>query len=80
VQTLVGALLPIAGNLNDPAGPNALNVGAALPSKSTLSIWNGTGFTGTSKGTTWGSNFSIGVAQGFFVTPKTATTWTQFLQ
>jgi hypothetical protein len=81
VQTLVGALLPIAGNLNDAAGANALNIGADLPSKSTLSVWNGTSFSGTSKGGTgWGSNFAIGVPQAFFVTPKAATTWTQYLQ
>jgi len=81
VQVCVGALLPIAGNLNDAAGPNALNVGAQLPNKSSLNIWNGTGFTGTSKTSgTWGSNLAIGVGQGFFVTPKTAVTWNQWLQ
>jgi hypothetical protein len=80
-QVLIGALLPIAGSLNDAAGPNALNVGAELPNKSSLNVWNGTGFSGTLKSSgVWGSNFSIGVAQGFFVTPKTAVTWTQYLQ
>jgi hypothetical protein len=80
-QVLIGALLPIAGNLNDAAGPNALNVGAALPNKSTVNIWNGTGFSASVKGSSgWGQNFSIGVGQGFFVVPKTATTWTQYLQ
>jgi hypothetical protein len=80
-QVMIGALLPIAGNLNDPAGANALNIGAQMPNKSSLNIWNGTGYTATSKtGGTWGNNLSIGVAQGFFVTPKTAFTWTQDLQ
>jgi hypothetical protein len=80
-QVMIGALLPIAGNLNDPAGANALNVGAQLPNKSTLSTWNGTGYSGSAKTSgAWGSNLSIGVAQGFFVTPKAAVTWTQYLQ
>jgi hypothetical protein len=78
---MIGALLPIAGNLNDAAGPNALNVGAQIPNKSILSIWNGTAYSATTKTSgSWGSNLSIGVAQGFFVTPKTAVTWNQWLQ
>jgi hypothetical protein len=80
-QVMIGALLPIAGNLNDAAGPNALNVGAQIPNKSILSIWNGTAYSATTKTSgSWGSNLSIGVAQGFFVTPKTAVTWNQWLQ
>jgi len=80
-QVMIGALLPIAGNLNDAAGANSLNVGAQMPNKSSLSIWNGTGYVGTTKSAgSWGSNLSIGVAQGFFVTPKTASTWTHYLQ
>ena len=80
-QVLVGALLPISGNLNDAAGPNALNLGAALPNKSTVSTWNGTAYVGSLKQSgTWTPNQTIGVAAGFFVTPKTATTWTQYLQ
>jgi hypothetical protein len=79
-EVLVGPLLPIAGTLTD-AGANTLNLGGALPNKSVINQFNGTGFTAANKTKgTWNVNLSIPVAGGFFVTPASATTWTQYLQ
>jgi len=81
IQTLAGSVIPFSGALNDAGGPNTLNIGAALPNKSVVQTWNGTAYVPSVKGGgVWGANLSIGVAQGFFVKPFTATTWTQSLQ
>ncbi|HYG21974.1 MAG TPA: hypothetical protein VEH04_04265 [Verrucomicrobiae bacterium] len=78
--SLVGSPVPIAGTLNS-AGPNTLNLGNSLPNKSTIQVWNGTTYVGTSKaGGTWGQNLQIDVAQGFFVNTPVATNWSQTLQ
>jgi len=75
VQTLAGSTIPFSGALND-AGPNTLNLGPSLPNKSTVQTWNGTGYVGSVKAAgTFSPNLSIGVAQGFFVKPFAATTW-----
>jgi len=74
---LVGSTIPYAGDLND----TNLNLGPALANKSQIQVWNGTGFTATSKsGGVWTPNLSLAVAQGFFVDSKTATNWVQTLQ
>jgi hypothetical protein len=78
--SLVGTPVPFAGTLND-AGPNTLNLGASLPNKSNIQVWNGTGYTGSGKaGGTWSVNLSIGVAQGFFVNTPAPANWVQILQ
>lgn len=79
-KSLVGAVIPIAGVLTD-SGANSLNLGVALPNASSISTWNGTGFNGATKAKgSWSSNLSVPVANGFFVTPFSAATWTQYLQ
>jgi len=78
---LVGSVLPVSGTFND-AGTNAFNLNATLPNKSTVQIWNGTGFTPftkTSSGFT-PSNPTYAVGQGFFVSSAAATNWVQTLQ
>jgi len=79
--SLIGSPVPIAGTLAD-SGVNTLNLGNTLPNKSTIQVWNGTGFVGTSKaGGTWGNpGLQIGVAQGFFVNLPSPTNWVQTLQ
>jgi hypothetical protein len=77
---LVGSTLPVAGTFND-VGTNTLNLIATLPNKSSVQIWNGSGFTlypKTSAG--FSPNPTLSVAQGFFVKSATATNWVQTLQ
>ena len=74
---LVGSQIPYSGDLNQTAGTN-LTLGLVLPNKSTVSVWNGTSFTVSTKGSgSWTPNATIGVAQGVFVVAKTATNWVQ---
>src|SRR5262249_21719928 len=47
-NVLGGSVIPFTGNLND-SGPTTLNLNPSLPTKTTLSVWNGTGSTGVSK-------------------------------
>ncbi|MDD5141194.1 MAG: hypothetical protein PHY43_13145 [Verrucomicrobiales bacterium] len=77
---LVGSTLPVSGTFND-VGNNTLNLAATLPNKSTVQLWNGTGFTTygkTSSGFT-PSNPAYTVGQGFFISSAAATNWVQTL-
>ncbi len=79
---LVGSPLPIAGTLTD-AGPDTINLGAVLPNKSVIEVWDPVGQTfnsATKVSGVWNTNFTIGVGQGFFINAKSATNWTQVLQ
>jgi hypothetical protein len=78
--SLVGSAVPYSGNLNDAANTQGLNLGASLPNKSSIQVWNGTGYTGSSKGGgVWNPDLTISVGQGFFVLPAAAATWNQSL-
>jgi hypothetical protein len=77
VITLVGSQIPYATDLNDTN--NTLNL-LALPSKSQIQIWNGSGFTIVNKTTTWSPDQQIGVGQGFFIKAPSTTNWVQTLQ
>jgi hypothetical protein len=78
--SLLGSPVPFSGTITD-AGPNTINLGAALPNKSLVETWNGTGFSGSSKaGGTWSVPLTISAGHGFFVQPASAATWTQTLQ
>ena len=73
---LVGSMVPYAGDLLD----TNLNLGPSLPNKSSIQVWNGSGFTGSSEaGGVWTPNLTFAVGQGFFVNSKTATNWVQTL-
>jgi hypothetical protein len=77
---LVGSTLPVSGTFND-VGTNAFNLIATLPNKSSVQIWNGTGFTFFSKGAAgFSPNPPLSVGQGFFVKSVSATNWVQTLQ
>jgi hypothetical protein len=64
---------PLSAPTND-----VVNLGASLPNKSSIQIWNGTGFTVAGKASgVWDNNFLIPPGTGFFVkTPSTAGTIT----
>jgi hypothetical protein len=80
LKSMIGAVIPMDGTLND-TGPNTINLGGSLPNKSVVNTWNGTAYVPSLKTSgTWSANLTIPIANGFFVTPKTATTWTQGLQ
>jgi hypothetical protein len=74
---LVGSAIPFSGTLS--SNYFGLDV---LPNKSSLQVWNGTGFTGATKGGTpsvWTPDLPIVPAQGFFLQSKTATNWVETL-
>jgi hypothetical protein len=57
-----------------------LNLGPTLPNKSTIQVWNGSGFIGSTKsGGVWSPNLTLSVGQGFFIVSKSATNWVQTL-
>ena len=77
---LVGSTLPVCGNFND-VGTNSFNLNATLPVKSSIQIWNGTGFNLISKTSSgFAGNPPLSVAQGFFVKSASTTNWIQTLQ
>jgi hypothetical protein len=71
---LVGSPIPYAGSLN------STNIGLlGVPAKSTAQFWTGSGYTPSTKGTTWSPDLPIAVGQGFFINSKTAYDWVQTL-
>jgi hypothetical protein len=76
----VNAVIPantlvLVANPLDDGTDTVTSLGANLPNKSQVQIWNGTGYTGTSKGGgVWTANLSIPVGTGFFVKSPTALT------
>ena len=69
-----GQFALVANPLDD--GTNTItSLGAALPNKSSAQIWNGSGFTLSSKGGgVWTSNLFIPPGTGFFVKSPSAVT------
>ena len=64
----------LLSNPLDDGTNTTTSLGQALPNKSTIQIWNGTGFTSSQKaGGGWTPDLSIPVGTGFFVSAKTAT-------
>jgi len=77
---LVGSILPISGNFND-VGTNSFNLNSSLPNKSTVQLWNGSGFTGYTKSATgFAGNPAYTAGQGFFIQSASAANWVQTLQ
>jgi hypothetical protein len=63
-----GAYTLVANPLDNGTNDLVSLVDAALPNKSSVLVWNGTGYVGTSKsGGAWGQNLAIPVGTGFFV-------------
>ena len=78
---LVGSILPVSGTFND-TGTNSFNLNATLPNKSTVQIWNGSGFTGYTQNI---QRITLAIraytaGQGFFVKSASAANWVQTLQ
>jgi len=68
--SLIASPIPYATDLNDTN--NTLNT-STLPNKTTIEIWNGSGFTSSAKGSGgWVPDENIAVGQGFFVEPPAA--------
>jgi len=85
VSVFIGSVVPYSGTLSNAVdqGVDTLNLGSSLPKGSTVSIWNGSGYSVASKGLfngLWSTNFTLTVGQGFFVKPASATNWVQTLQ
>jgi len=76
--TLVGSAIPYSTDLNDTN--NTLNT-SLLPNKTTIEIWNGTGYSSSQKAASgWSPDFTISVGQGFFIQPPASgATWVQTL-
>jgi hypothetical protein len=73
-QTLPANTLVAVGNPLDN-GTNTLDSClGSVPAKSTAQFWTGSGFTTSTKGTTWSPNTAIPPGLGFFVNSKTAFT------
>ena len=75
---LVGNAIPYTGDLLD----TNVNLGPTLANKSQIQIWNGTGFSGSSKRAgvwVWTSNFLLTSGQGYFVKSFTAVNWVETL-
>jgi len=69
---LVGNEIPYTGDLSD----TNVNLGPTLANKSTIQVWNGSGFTASTKaGGVWSPNLTLSAGEGFFVNSKTATNW-----
>ena len=68
-----GQLVAVANPLDN--GTNTLDsVLGSVPAKSTAQFWTGSGFTTSTKGTTWSPNTSIPPGVGFFLNSKSAYT------
>jgi hypothetical protein len=85
VLQFVGSVLPVGGMITNSVdqGPNALNLGSVLDKGSVIQVWNGSGYTASSRGAfgagTWSSNMTFTVGQAFFVKASTSTNWVQSL-
>ncbi len=77
---LVGSTLPVGGTFND-VGTNTFNLISTLPNKSTIQLWNGSGFSLVSKTSAgFAGNPAYAPGQGFFVKSASTTNWIQTLQ
>jgi hypothetical protein len=73
---LVGNAIPYSGDLLD----TNVNLGPTLANKSQIQIWNGTGYTGSTKTAgVWGNNFTLSAGEGYFVKSFTAVNWVETL-
>jgi hypothetical protein len=71
---LVGNEIPYTGDLTD----TNVNLGPSLANKSTIQVWNGSGFTASTKVSgTWTPDLTLSAGEGFFVNSKTATNWVE---
>lgn len=72
-----GNAFTLVANPLDNGTNDANSLFAALPNKSTVQIWNGSGFTAATKGASgFTPNLSVPVGTGLFVKPAQATDYT----
>jgi len=73
---LVGSVFPLSDTLT---GTN-INLGPSLANQSVVEAWNGVSFTQAKLiAGTWTTNLNLSVGQGYFVSSKNATNWTEIL-
>jgi hypothetical protein len=73
---LVGSTIPYTGDLLD----TNLNLGPSLANHSSIQVWNGSGFSLSTKGAgVWSTDFTLSAGQGFFVKSAGAANWVQYL-
>jgi hypothetical protein len=81
---LAGGAIPYTGNLTDAYNTASLNLGASLPNKSSVQVWDvpTQAFIGTTKGGgAWGTNITIVPGQGAFIKAGAAgSNWVESLQ
>jgi hypothetical protein len=82
VTMLVCSPLPIGGDLtNGPTGSTNFNLGNSLLKGAIVQVWDNSGpgtFVLSTKGTTtWATNLTFAVGQGFFVKSTRTTNWVQ---
>jgi len=81
---LLGGAIPYSGNLTDAYNTASFNLGATLPNKSSVQVWDvpTQAFIGTTKiGGAWGANISFSPGQGAFIKSGAPTTnWVESLQ
>jgi len=80
---LLGGAIPYSGNLTDAYNTASFNLGASLPNKSQVQVWDAASqsFVGTSKGGgTWGASIPFVPGQGVFIKSASATNWVESLQ
>jgi hypothetical protein len=83
VNAFIGSPVPFSGNLNDAGGTNVLNLGTTLADGSVVQVWNGAGYTASTRQSfgpnagIWTSNLTINVGEGFFINANGNTNWLQ---
>jgi hypothetical protein len=80
---LLGGAVPYTGALADPYNTASLNLGATLPNKSSVQVWDAAaqGFVLSGKALgNWSSNIVINPGQGAFIKSASATNWVESLQ
>jgi len=80
---LLGGAIPYSGNLTDAYNTASFNLGATLPNKSSVQVWDPVAqtFVGTSKAAgSWGANITFTPGEGIFIKSGGATNWVQSLQ
>jgi len=72
IYSLVGSPIPYSDSLT------GTNLNLQVATGSSVLVWNGTGYTGSTKTPTgWGPNLNIAPGQGFFVKTIGTTNWVQ---
>jgi len=80
---LLGGTVPYSGNLTDAYNTASFNLGATLPNKSQVQVWDPVAQAFTVYGKAlgaWSAPVSVSPGQGVFIKSGTATNWVESLQ